>query len=115
MAADWPGNARELENVVSRATLRASAGHSRDEALVLEPEQFDLPRSGSPVGAAPSARAETRRDDTSPLSERTREFQRQCIEAAVQANDGNWAAAARQLGMHRSNLHHLARKLGLRG
>ena len=113
MAAEWPGNARELENVVSRATLRASAGRPRDEALVLEPEQFDLPLSG--VRAAARAREEIRVDDTLPLSERTREFQRQCIEAAVQATDGNWAAAARQLGMHRSNLHHLARKLGLRG
>jgi anaerobic nitric oxide reductase transcription regulator len=26
---------------------------------------------------------------------------------------GNWSAAARALGMHRSNLHHLARRLGL--
>lgn len=114
MAAEWPGNARELENVVSRATLRASAGHPRDEALVLEPQEFDLP-SDSPVRATPLAYEEIRVDDTRPLSERTKEFQRRSIETAVQANDGNWAAAARQLGMHRSNLHHLARKLGLRG
>ena len=28
--------------------------------------------------------------------------------------NGNWARAAERLGMHRSNLHHLARRLGLR-
>jgi anaerobic nitric oxide reductase transcription regulator len=32
----------------------------------------------------------------------------------VHAHHGNWAAAARALGMHRSNLHHRAAKLGLR-
>jgi transcriptional regulator with GAF, ATPase, and Fis domain len=32
---------------------------------------------------------------------------------AVRACDGNWSAAARELGMDRSNLHHLARRLGL--
>jgi anaerobic nitric oxide reductase transcription regulator len=45
---------------------------------------------------------------------RTKDFQRRCIEHAVEETGGNWAAAARKLGMHRSNLHHLARKLGLR-
>jgi transcriptional regulator with GAF, ATPase, and Fis domain len=82
---------------------------------VLEPEQFDLPGTEAVISSSERAREEFRVDDTRPLSERTREFQRQCIEAAVEANDGNWAAAARHLGMHRSNLHHLARKLGLRG
>jgi len=115
MTAEWPGNARELENVVSRATLRASAGRSRDETLILEPEQFDLPRTETPPPPTRHARQEVQPEDTRPLTERTRAFQRECIEAAVQDNEGNWAAAARQLGMHRSNLHHMARKLGLRG
>jgi anaerobic nitric oxide reductase transcription regulator len=114
MAADWPGNARELENVVGRATLRAAAGHPREVPLVLEPGQFDLPASSGGPPKALGAREETRPDDARNLTERTRDFQRRSIEAAVQASGGNWAAAARQLGMHRSNLHHLARKLGLR-
>jgi anaerobic nitric oxide reductase transcription regulator len=36
------------------------------------------------------------------------------ILGAVQRNGGNWAAAARDLGLHRSNLHHRARRLGLK-
>jgi len=113
MSADWPGNARELENVISRATLRASASRRRDEVLVLEPTDFALP---SPTTPAPSDPGPRPRTDTRELglSERTREFQRQAIEASVAAHHGNWAAAARDLGMHRSNLHHLARRLGLR-
>ncbi len=41
-------------------------------------------------------------------------FKRRFILDAVARNDGNWAAAARQLGIHRSNLHKLARRLGIK-
>jgi anaerobic nitric oxide reductase transcription regulator len=42
------------------------------------------------------------------------EFERRVIADAIARHDGNWAAAARALRMHRSNLHHLATRLGLR-
>jgi len=114
MAADWPGNARELENVVSRAALRGARGHSSREPLILQSEHFDI-RTGmhTPSRDTDEVEENLTRDKRS-LRDRTRDYQRRVIEAAVQANEGNWAAAARQLGMHRSNLHHLARKLGLR-
>ena len=41
-------------------------------------------------------------------------IERRVIADAIARHDGNWAAAARALGMHRSNLHHLATRLGLR-
>ena len=47
------------------------------------------------------------------LREATLDFQRAKIRDAVAAHGGNWAAAARSLGMQRSNLHHLAKRLGL--
>ena len=49
-----------------------------------------------------------------PLAERVERFERQTILEAVARNQGNWAAAARELGLHRSNLHHRARRLGLK-
>lgn len=48
-----------------------------------------------------------------PLAERVEAFRRREILAAVERHGGNWAAAARELGMHRGNLHHLATRLGL--
>ena len=36
------------------------------------------------------------------------------IRQAIDKNKGNWAAAARDLNMHRSNLHNLAKRLGLK-
>lgn len=41
--------------------------------------------------------------------------QRQAIQQALALHDGNWAAAARMLALDASNLHKLARRLGLKG
>ncbi|MEJ5359501.1 MAG: helix-turn-helix domain-containing protein [Desulfobacterales bacterium] len=43
----------------------------------------------------------------------TEEFQRHLILKAIEEQGGNRAAAARALGLHRSNLHHLAVRLGI--
>lgn len=43
------------------------------------------------------------------------EAQREAIKAALQRNEPRWAQAARELDVDPSNLHKLARKLGLKG
>jgi anaerobic nitric oxide reductase transcription regulator len=48
------------------------------------------------------------------LREATKNFQRQVIKLALDRHGGNWAAAARELGTNRSNLHNLATRLNLR-
>ncbi len=111
-AAEWPGNVRELENVVSRAVLRAAARRDPSTPVAVELAHLDVagapaasreePDPGEPAGAPPP-----------PLRERLRDYQRRLIRAALERNGGSWAAAARELGMHRSNLHHLARRLGV--
>jgi anaerobic nitric oxide reductase transcription regulator len=141
--ADWPGNVRELDNVVSRAALRATAATgaaaasssmeagSRRMPLRIGVEFLDLGAdariagvyadpgrtpliSGEEGPVAPSAGTRFDPGDRGPLRERVEEFQRRAITAAVERNGGNWAAAARDLGLHRSNLHHLAGRLGMR-
>lgn len=112
----WPGNVRELENAVQRAVLRASEGTTRGDRVVVSARHFsDQPRAtrdeaaGLPPKTEPSGGALDR-----PLQDQVDDFRRRAIRAAVEVHDGNWAAAARALGMHRSNLHHLAQRLGLR-
>jgi anaerobic nitric oxide reductase transcription regulator len=112
-AADWPGNVRELENVISRAVLRASFGRGANEPILLDaahlepaPESTRAPAREEP---APGAAA-----PPLPLRVRVRAFERQMVREAVARHGGNWAAAARELGLHRSNLHQLAKRLGLR-
>jgi anaerobic nitric oxide reductase transcription regulator len=110
--AEWPGNVRELENVISRAVLRASFGRDPGEPIVVGSDHLDLAAAAAPPPREPLAvPAPARR----PLRERVRAFEREAVREAVARHSGNWAAAARELGLHRSNLHQLAKRLGLRG
>ena len=107
----WPGNARELENVVSRGVLRAMGRTEAGQAVVVR--QTDLDVEGPAAGAATSKPAAPRRGV--PLREAVEDYKRAQVVDAVRRNKGNWAAAARDLGVERGNLHHLARRLGLKG
>jgi anaerobic nitric oxide reductase transcription regulator len=111
-AADWPGNVRELENVISRGVLRASRRYrGRGVALLIEVHDLDLPQASAEQQING---VEANLDEPLSLAQSVAAFQRRKISAAVERNGGNWAAAARELGLHRSNLHHLAGRLGLR-
>ncbi|WP_437728304.1 nitric oxide reductase transcriptional regulator NorR [Sorangium sp. So ce861] len=117
----WPGNVRELENTVFRMVLQASRGAPRGAPVVLQPAHLGGPLAAAapPPPAAGAQDAEGDGGEAPPsagatLHERVDAYQRDLIQEAVAQHDGNWAAAARSLGMHRSNLHHLAKRLGLR-
>ena len=117
MLADysWPGNVRELENVISRVTLRAASAVARGEPVVLSGEMLtpELAMS-APVAAAPAApQAGADMPLRRSLREAVEEFERALILRAVREHGGNWAAAARALGLHRSNFHRLAKRLGI--
>jgi len=122
-AYSWPGNVRELENVISRAVLRASTRVSRGNLILVQARDLGAEFCKSEPELAPiqeevASSASTKpaamlkRQDKS-LREAVEDYQRQLIQASLDANDGVWAAAARDLGMHRSNLHHLSVRLGL--
>jgi anaerobic nitric oxide reductase transcription regulator len=112
----WPGNVRELENVLSRAVLKAAAGISRNDTVIIQ---------ASHLGSDFTSEADTSQPERPwtleaaipmdlSLKEATRQFQRSVIQQTLAGHQGNWAAAARSLGMHRSNLHHLAVRLGIK-
>ncbi|HZO85514.1 MAG TPA: nitric oxide reductase transcriptional regulator NorR [Verrucomicrobiae bacterium] len=110
-AADWPGNVRELENVVTRAVVRAAFGRSATEPITVGIEHFAMVVSPR---AEPQTIPSPRKDaPILPLRQQLEEFQRRVIRESLERNGGKWAAVARELGMHRSNLHTLAKRLGL--
>jgi anaerobic nitric oxide reductase transcription regulator len=112
---EWPGNVRELENIISRAVLKASAGLPRGRPVMIRPSHLGSDLSADNSAPPPQARqSATQFSKGFSLQAETRNFQRRTIRLALEKNNGNWAAAARDLGMHRSNLHHLATRLGLR-
>ncbi len=115
LAYPWPGNVRELEHVISRAAVKLlSRGASRTQILTLEPEVLDLDGlSGfaspleAPVVPAPASLG-------GPLRVAVEDCQRQHIVHALEQCADNWANAARLLELDPSNLHKLARRLGLK-
>jgi anaerobic nitric oxide reductase transcription regulator len=125
MNSDWPGNVRELENAIARGILHASARSSAGEPVFVQASDLGYEAgeaSGEPANSRSRSRAPmpSRKEPASPLELNGRslrdaidDYQRSVIQQEFQRADGNWAATARALGMHRSNLHHLAKRLGL--
>ncbi|HRO54327.1 MAG TPA: nitric oxide reductase transcriptional regulator NorR [Alicycliphilus sp.] len=117
----WPGNVRELEHVISRAALKAlSRGADRNAILTLEAGLLDLDALEAPAAdntPAPTARAAPAAAPatTTTLRDAIDACQRQAITTALDSHQANWAQAARALDVDASNLHKLARRLGLKG
>ncbi len=108
-AYDWPGNVRELEHVILRATLRASREQPRDTVVVDAGHLALDPVSGA--DPLPGARTP---QEVVPLRQAIDAFTASTVQRAVAEADGNWAEAARRLGLQRANLHRLARRLQLK-
>ena len=110
--AAWPGNVRELHNVLQRAVLLASQQQLLQNPLEILPEHCLQPTtttSESFSAASPEA------GSTRNLRQRLDDFQRREIQRLLNQHNQQWASVARELGLHRSNLHRLAQRLGLRG
>jgi DNA-binding NtrC family response regulator len=98
---DWPGNIRELENAIERATLLC-------DGPTLEIE--DLPAEITSPCAAPA-------DSPAPLKERvrsaTQKIEREAIAEALAATGGNVTQAAEQLGLSRRGLQLKMKELNI--
>jgi len=103
-AHDWPGNVRELRNVIERCVL-----FSDDDTLPVE--WLQLPNEPGP------ARGAVLGGDTITLpldgSMSLEEMDKQIVQTALERNDYNLTAAARQLGTTRQTLRYRAQKHGL--
>jgi two-component system NtrC family response regulator len=90
----WPGNVREMENLIKRATIMAdgsqiTAADLGLDALHVEPEPFNLRQA---------------REDA----------ERHAVSRALAHSDGNIAQAAELLGITRPTLYDLMSRFGMR-
>ena len=115
---NWPGNVRELEHVISRAALRAvGRGARHTDIVTLEPDLLDLDISTPTIigSAKMTAAPLTSGCATLPsMKIAVDDCQRQMIRAALERGHNSWAEAARLLDIDPSNLHKLARRLGMK-
>ncbi|WP_308924407.1 nitric oxide reductase transcriptional regulator NorR [Janthinobacterium sp. J1-1] len=111
----WPGNVRELEHVISRAALKAVIrGADRRQIVTLEPDMLDLDGVEMPGGADEAPPPQPSDGQPATMQQIVEASQRQAIRQALRQHQGNWAASARQLGLDASNLHKLARRVGIK-
>ncbi|MCK5244457.1 MAG: sigma 54-interacting transcriptional regulator [Desulfobacterales bacterium] len=97
MSHDFPGNIRELENVIEHAFVLCSDG------II---EQQHLPHSVIARAASPST-------DHPTLQDGLKSAEARAIMDALKRNSYNRLAAARDLGMHKSTLFRKIKKLGI--
>ena len=96
MAHDWPGNIRELENVIERTFILCDKGLIGVSHL---PEDLTLRHAA--LKKQPGIRS-------------AREImEAQAIRKALERNDDNRLAAAHELGIHKSTLFRKMKKLGI--
>lgn len=111
----FPGNVRELENILERAlTLQ--------EGPEIQPEDLHLPRSGSPETESPvepatsghgQALAETGDAEAASLDSHLQEEQRRLLTETLVQHRWNRTSAARALGLTYRQLRYRLRKLGI--
>ncbi|MEZ4264910.1 MAG: sigma 54-interacting transcriptional regulator [Myxococcota bacterium] len=106
----WPGNARELSNVIERAVVLAQGTEIGNADL---PRELVLAPDRPPTGAS-SASHPCGVEDDLPLADAVREFKRLRILAALDRTGGNQRKAAALLGVAESNLSRTMKTLGLR-
>jgi len=97
-ARPWPGNVRELENAVARMLALSDGGTLGVEALAGFDGDAPAAEPGGPQG----------------LRAQVAGFERQLLQRALAACDGNQSEAARRLGVSRMTLLDKLKRHGLR-
>lgn len=96
----WPGNIRELRNVVERLLLLTT-----DDAITVETIESALPRT--------STTAANSIIHGGPLANRVQNFEREAILAELKQQNYHITNTARALGLERSHLYKKAEQLGI--
>lgn len=95
----FPGNVRELENILERATALAGGE-------VIEADDLQLSLADTLAGETPGRGSES-------LDDYLNRLERQAILEALQQTEGNRTAAARQLGVTFRSLRYRLERLGI--
>lgn len=103
VAYSFPGNVRELENILERALALSSGQTIEADDLLLDPA--DIGESSPAVATAPAG---------TDLQDYLDQVERHAIEEALEKSGGNRTAAARYLGVTFRSLRYRLERLGMK-
>jgi len=106
----WPGNIRELRNVIERALVL-----SEGEVLRLPgPLGEGAPATAAPRSGENLTESVAQHLGSAALPEILKIYKKALIESALQRSEGNQSKAAELLGLHRPSLSRMIRDLGIK-
>jgi two-component system nitrogen regulation response regulator NtrX len=106
-AHDWPGNVRQLRNIIERTLILTPGDRvSCIEVDLLPPEIIETQGSAGLGGASMAIMG-------SPLREARESFEREYLKIQIRRFSGNISRTASFIGMERSALHRKLKALGL--
>ena len=104
---DYPGNVRELENVLERAVTLSGSGKVEAEHIRLRA----VPRASGSAASAPSATTQSRTEGPGALTDQLEHLERDAIIKALEQTRYNKTAAAKLLGVTYRALRYKIQKL----
>lgn len=105
-AYDWPGNVRQLRNVVERTIIMTP----REKLNTVEPEMLPPEITGGQVGTGGESLSAIM---GVPLREARESFEREYLTIQIRRFSGNISKTASFIGMERSALHRKLKLLGM--
>jgi len=107
LSHEWPGNVREVRNLVERAVIM-----SPDRKITRDYLARLLP--AAPGGAnSPVDKAWSAPFKVNDFKEARKIFEREFLKARLKENDGNVSQTAEEIGLERSHLHKKVKSLGV--
>ena len=105
-AHDWPGNVRQLRNIIERTIILAPSDLRTIEVDLLPPEIVEQQGNVGVSSAGVSIMG-------SPLREARESFEREYLKIQIRRFSGNISRTASFIGMERSALHRKLKALGI--
>ena len=107
---DWPGNVRQLRNVIERAVILCESDQITLKELPIFGNGHDF---GQLVDAVPSTNEELKRVKKEIRKKATDQVEANFIRSALDRSDWNITRAARETGLQRTNFQNMMKKHGI--
>ena len=105
---DWPGNIRELRNLIERVSILSMDENKKDSNKILTDILNENPTTSDITSSLNISM-------THPLKEAREQFEKNYLTNQIKKNNGNISKTADFIGMERSALHRKLKILGIKG